>query len=160
MHRSFTYIFHINCYLHTVRSRYFESVERHRHERPLSWNGPRNQSLWSEMERDLTWPAAVSAPTVRRPGSGLFLSLPLSLPLPLPLPLPLSLTHNQPSTSRERRGWRVFRFVHGPSRFWCHDAPPQVGMERTAFRPQTVDFDATTCVGVSQRRDGLRLFLV
>eukprot|EP01043_Picozoa_sp_COSAG02_P003665 COSAG02_NODE_91_length_37690_cov_91.664840_9_plen_943_part_00 len=49
---------------------YFDSYARHRYKRPLSWNGPRNQSLWSEMEHDLTWPAAVSAPTVRRPGSG------------------------------------------------------------------------------------------
>ena len=49
--------------------RYFEEVGNGLHPRPLSWNNPRNSTLWREMERELSWPAAMRAPTVWREGA-------------------------------------------------------------------------------------------
>ena len=56
--------------LDVTLSDYYDELARAVHTRPLSWNGPRNQSLWGEMEAELVWPSSMKAPTVRRAGEG------------------------------------------------------------------------------------------
>eukprot|EP00927_Polykrikos_kofoidii_P048767 TRINITY_DN42980_c0_g1_i1.p1 TRINITY_DN42980_c0_g1~~TRINITY_DN42980_c0_g1_i1.p1 ORF type:complete len:982 (-),score=131.52 TRINITY_DN42980_c0_g1_i1:136-3081(-) len=51
-------------------ARYFEEVSHGLHPRPLSWNNPRNSSLWAVMENDLAWPSSMLTPTTRRLGAG------------------------------------------------------------------------------------------
>lgn len=39
------------------------------HKHPLSWTNPKNTTLWSELEKDLSWPFAFKSPTVLRTGA-------------------------------------------------------------------------------------------
>ena len=58
----------------TTLRQYLKEVSEGQHPVPLSWNVPQNNTLWALLERDLSWPAALSATSQQELASfGLFI---------------------------------------------------------------------------------------